>query len=179
MYIHEMSEAECRKALTEASHGRLGCVRDNRPYIVPIYFAFDGDYIYGFTTLGQKIEWMRSNPYVCLEIDQLNSHDDWMSVIVFGRYEELPDEPQFVAARIQAHELLQRRVMWWEPAYIGSAHRDMPHSITPIFYRIIIDRVTGHRATPDKTGSETGRASGTEKPGRWANLMHQLTLKDP
>ena len=149
MFIHEMTDAECRSALQKASVGRLACLRDNQPYVVPISFAFDGKYLYGFTTVGQKIEWMRANPQVCLEIDELIGQNQWTSVIVFGRYEELPDEPQYEAARIKAHQLLRRRVMWWEPAYMSDAHRDGSHSIVPVFYRIQIDRMTGHRATPD------------------------------
>ena len=40
--------------------------------------------------------------------------------------------------------------MWWEPAYIGAKHRGRPHSEMAVFYRIRIDRMTGHRATPDE-----------------------------
>ncbi len=149
MFIHEMTDDECRSALQKASVGRLGCARDNQPYVVPIHFAFDGEHLYGFTTVGQKIEWMRANPQVCLEIDERISQSQWMSVIVFGRYEELPDEPQYEPARIEAHHLLQRHVMWWEPAYMSDAHREGSHSILPVFYRIQIDRMTGHRATSD------------------------------
>ena len=158
MFIHEMTADECRGALQKARVGRLGCARDNQPYVVPIYFAFDGEHLYGFsdetrlygfTTVGQKIEWMRANPQVCLEIDERISENQWMSVIVFGRYEELPDEPQYEAARMKGHQLLRQRAMWWEPAYMSDAHRDRSHSILPVFYRIQIDRMTGHRATPD------------------------------
>ena len=158
MFIHEMTADECRNALQKARLGRLGCARDNQPYVVPISFAFDGEHLYGctdenhlygFTTVGQKIEWMRANPQVCLEIDELFSHNQWMSVIVLGCYEELPDEPQYEAARMRAHQLLRRRAMWWEPAYISNTHRDKSHSLVPVFYRIQIGRMTGHRATPD------------------------------
>jgi nitroimidazol reductase NimA-like FMN-containing flavoprotein (pyridoxamine 5'-phosphate oxidase superfamily) len=159
MFIHEMTADECRGALQKTSVGRLGCARDNQPYVVPIYFAFAGEHLYGFsdethlygfTTVGQKIEWMRANRQVCLEIDELISKEQWMSVIVFGRYEELPDEPQYEAARMKAYELLLRqRAMWWEPAYMSDAHRESAHSIVPVFYRIQIDRMTGHRVTPD------------------------------
>ena len=149
MFIHEMSAAECHGALKRASVGRLACAHDNQPYVVPIYFAYDLCHIYAFSTLGQKIEWMRSNPLVCLEIDERISHEEWISVVVFGRYEELPDIPEYEQARQQALDLLQRRAMWWEPAYVAAGHRDMPHSFTPISYRIYIDRMTGHRATPD------------------------------
>jgi nitroimidazol reductase NimA-like FMN-containing flavoprotein (pyridoxamine 5'-phosphate oxidase superfamily) len=162
MFIHEMTEMACRQALEKAGFGRLGCARDNKPYVVPIYYIYDDDHLYGFTTLGQKVEWMRSNPYVCLEIDERISHDRWMSVIVFGRYEELPDTREYEGIRSRAQELLQRRVIWWEPAYVGTANRDVPHSLRPVCYRIHIHQITGKRATPDgvePTGTEAGPAN--------------------
>jgi len=51
MEILEMSEAECLRKLEQTKFGRLACARDNQPYVVPVYFAFDGRHIYGFTTL--------------------------------------------------------------------------------------------------------------------------------
>jgi nitroimidazol reductase NimA-like FMN-containing flavoprotein (pyridoxamine 5'-phosphate oxidase superfamily) len=151
MFIHEMSLSECRRALERAHFGRLACARDNEPYIMPMNFSADGQYLYlyGFTTLGQKVEWMRTNPRVCFEIDSVVTHDQWMSVIVTGSYEELPDTPEFEAARQRAHAHLQKRVLWWEPAYISQVHRDQPHSLTPIFFRIKIEKITGHRANSD------------------------------
>jgi uncharacterized protein len=153
MFIHELTYEECRHFLRQVSVGRLACARDNQPYVVPIHFAFNGNYIYGFTTLGQKIEWMRSNPLVCLEVDEKITDQQWTSIIVFGRYEELSDTPEHTNARNRAYEFLKKRVMWWEPAYISQEHRDQPHSLTPIFYRIHIDKMTGHRATLNGNGT--------------------------
>jgi uncharacterized protein len=148
MFIHEMSRAECNDALSRATFGRLACAHDNQPYALPLNFAFDGDcYLYGFTTLGQKINWLRSNPLVCFEIDQVKNHNHWLSVIVFGRYEELPDTPEYENARRRTYACLQKRAMWWEPAYVSQEHRDIPHSLIPIFFRISIESMTGHRAT--------------------------------
>lgn len=179
MFIHEMSEIDCRRTLQRATVGRLACARENQPYVVPIHFAFDGHYIYAFTTLGQKIEWMRTNPRVCLEVDERVSHNRWQSIIVFGRYEELPDLPQYQAARVRAHDLLQQQIMWWEPAYVGDAHRDTPHSDTPIFYRIRIDRMTGHRATPDVGPSAVpGGEESKVRDGWWAEILRHLSAKD-
>jgi hypothetical protein len=76
MLIHEMTGDECRIALEQADLGRLACVRGDRPYIVPIYFSYDDKHLYGVTTLGQKIEWMRSNPLVCVEVDERGSSSD-------------------------------------------------------------------------------------------------------
>lgn len=150
MFINEMSRVECNDALSRAKFGRLACTHDNQPYVLPLNFAFDGgSYLYFFTTLGQKVEWMRSNPLVAFEIDEVKNHNHWLSVIVFGSYEELPDNPEYETARGHAHGFLQKRVMWWEPAYISQEHRDNAHSLTPIFFRIKIEKVTGHRANSD------------------------------
>jgi len=152
MLIHEMSEDECATALERASFGRLACARGDQPYIVPIYFSYDGEHLYGVTTLGQKIEWMRSNPLVCLEIDERTSHYQWMSVVVFGRYEELPDSPEYEDARAHALDVLQRRAMWWQPACVATEQREQR---APLFYRIHVQQVTGHRATPDAIEAAT------------------------
>ena len=146
MLIHEMTEDECRAALEQMDFGRLACARDDQPYVVPVNFASDGRHLYGLTTLGQKIEWMRSNPRVCLEADERTYHDRWVSVVVFGRYEELPDTLEYRGARSRALEILQNRTMWWEPASVPTERREQR---APIFYRISIERLTGRRATPD------------------------------
>jgi nitroimidazol reductase NimA-like FMN-containing flavoprotein (pyridoxamine 5'-phosphate oxidase superfamily) len=162
MFIHEMSIGECNEVLWRAKFGRLACARDNQPYVVPLNFSFDGaDYLYGFTTFGEKVEWMRANPLVCFEVDEVTNHNQWLSVIVFGRYEELPDKPEFESAREHAYQFLQKRVMWWEPAYISQKHRDSPHSLTPIFFRIKIEQVTGHHANSDDTEIATATAMAT------------------
>jgi uncharacterized protein len=133
MFIQQMTVDECRAELQDINFGRLACARDNQPYIVPVYFAFDGQHLYGITTPGQKIEWMRSNPRICLEIDERPSHNLWMSIVVLGRYEELPDVPEYARVRAQALETLQKRTMWWEPACIPPAQQPRR---TPVFYRI-------------------------------------------
>ena len=86
MVINEMTETESGAFLANASLGRLGCSLDNQPYVVPIYFVYEPDYIYVLSTFGQKTEWMRRNPNVCLEVDEITNQSQWMSVIAKGRY---------------------------------------------------------------------------------------------
>lgn len=86
MFIHEMSRAECNEALSQAKFGRLACAHDNQPYVLPLNIAFDGDsHLYCFTTIGQKVEWMRSNPLVCFEIDEVTNHNHWSMFFVKRR----------------------------------------------------------------------------------------------
>ena len=147
--IREMTEDECRGVLERANFGRLACARDNQPYIVPIYFSYQGGHLYGFSTSGQKIDWMRSNPLVCLEVDERTDRDRWVSVVVSGRFQELPDTPEFAADRAQAQAALHKRAMWWEYASVpGAEWRRKRGPFESIFYRIHVDRMTGHQATP-------------------------------
>jgi uncharacterized protein len=149
MLINEMTPEECRDELAQTRLARLACEVDGQPYCVPVYLVYDDSYLFGFSTMGYKIDCMRANPLVCVEIDDVKSQNEWMSVLVFGSYEELPDAPENKEARAHAHALLQKRAMWWEPACVAVADWDYPKSLVPIFYRIRIDRLTGHRAAPD------------------------------
>jgi hypothetical protein len=146
MRVEEMSDAECREMLARVEIARLGCALDNQPFIVPIRIDVDGDWLYAYSTLGQKIEWMRQNPLVCVEIDEITSRHGWASLIIFGRYEELPPDRDFEDSRRIAERLFQRHAMWWEPGGVPVAARA---ARAPVVFRIHIDRMTGRRATPD------------------------------
>ena len=125
--IQELSSEASLDLLARTRLGRLACSQGGQPYIVPVYFAYADHTLYGFTTVGKKVEWMRANPLVCVEVDEVVSPERWTSVLAFGRYEELPDAPEWRSARAFAHKLLQRSCVWWEPAYartiLGGAQR--------------------------------------------------------
>lgn len=180
MRIHEMSRDECFRMLTGLRLARLACARENQPYIVPVYLACDGPSqgLYGFTTPGRKVEWMRLNPRVCVEVDEIVADDQWQSVIGIGSYEELsasaagddrslrseerPADSRYRPRvedevredeRLRAWQVLKNlRSVWWEPAstaWAARVHRDPAEPFTPIYFRIRLDHVTGHRATRD------------------------------
>ena len=174
MVISEMSKEDCLRVLAAAKLARLACAHEDQPYIVPVYLAYyepsRGDAcLYGFTTLGQKITWMRANPLVCVEVDEVTAYDQWVSVITLGRYEELPETPMNDIARgrlpeqsddrhveagsdNEAWQVLKSHPMWQEPgstAWKARAHINLAERLIPIFFRIQITSVTGHRATTD------------------------------
>lgn len=143
MLIHELSREECLEVLHRNDLARLACVQDGQPYIVPVSFHVDGGYVYGFSTVGQKVHWMRANPLVCLEIEEIDHRTHWTTVLVFGSYEELTDAHEDAAARLRAQELFATRDRWWEPA-IGKTPQKEPHA--GVVYRIRIHRLSGRRA---------------------------------
>ena len=121
MIVKEMTRQECLDVLSVSRLGRLACVRDNQPYLVPIHCVFADNNLYSFPMLGQKIEWMRMNPHVCVQIDQFSQTREWRSVVAFGRYEELADSPQWQRERLHAWSLLQTQANWWEPGGLKPA----------------------------------------------------------
>ena len=114
MLITKMRSRECRDMFVRLGFGRLACVSNNRPYIVPIYFSYDADCLYCFSTLGRKIEWMRENPLVCVEVDEIRAHDNWVSVVAFGHYVEISNAREDAKGREYVRSLLQKRSLWWQ-----------------------------------------------------------------
>jgi uncharacterized protein len=173
--IQELTRQASLDLLARTHLGRLACTQGARPYVVPIYFAYNNGYLYSFSTVGQKIEWMRANPLVCVEADEVVSPEQWVSVVVFGRYEELPDMPEWQSARTVAYTLLQRNASWWEPAYVKTILHGTQRALVPVFYRIHGLQITGHRATPDAVTPATTRLSMTDSgEGGWLqNLLRR------
>jgi nitroimidazol reductase NimA-like FMN-containing flavoprotein (pyridoxamine 5'-phosphate oxidase superfamily) len=166
MRINQMTETECTAFVGHSRLGRLACAHQNQPYIVPIYFAHEHPYLYAFTTPGQKIEWMRNNPLVCIVVDEVKDSEHWTSVVISGKYEELAKLPEWKDPSLHALELLNRHAGWWEPGYISNSLREPVQPLTPIFYRIRIDHLSGRRATPDPTHLDrldTGSSGGSRR----------------
>jgi len=157
MLINRMKPDECDELLARVAFGRLACARDNQPYIVPIYFAHQPNHLYGFATLGQKIEWMRSNCLVCVQVDAVLGPDNWASVVILGRFEELQDTAEYERERRWAQSLLERRSLWWEGGYAASQVRSQPNAPVPIFYCIHIQVMTGLCSSPGDKLVETWR----------------------
>lgn len=144
MVIHELSSGACADFLKGMSLGRLGCARENQPYVVPISFSFDDERncVYAFSPLGQKVEWMRENPKVCLEVSEIQDKNHWTTVLVTGRYQEISRDSAEADARARAEQMFREREAWWLPA----AGRVLTREFEAIvLYRIQIDRLSGRR----------------------------------
>lgn len=149
MLIRDMSHQDCLDLLGRARQGRLACSRDNQPYITPGYFAFEDGSLYGFSTVGQKINWMRANPRVCAEFEEIRNSSDWATVVVTGAFEELLPTPEHDAHRTRAYHLLQKYPSWWEPGYAKTQIKGENRALDPLYFRIVVDQVSGRRSMAD------------------------------
>ena len=98
--VQELVNNEIEEVLARVGYGHLACARDNRPYIVPIHYAYDRPDIYIYTTEGLKTEVISANPHVCLQVEEVVDNEDWRSVIVNGDAEQITD-------RIEREEIVK------------------------------------------------------------------------
>jgi nitroimidazol reductase NimA-like FMN-containing flavoprotein (pyridoxamine 5'-phosphate oxidase superfamily) len=154
MIITEMKWQECVDFLSSHRLGRLACTKDNWAYVVPIHYAFAENWFYGFSLPGQKVEWMRDNPHVCIEVDEFQEHRCWESVIARGTYQELPDTEEWHEERMRAWAALQHHNDWWEPGGSKPQSRELKVVPTVVFFRVIVQELTGRKVIGDEWKQE-------------------------
>jgi|SRR5215472_658105 len=142
MRIVEISADECKTLLTRLTVGRLACALENQPYVVPVCFSYEPEYLYVFSTVGQKITWMRQNPKVCLQADEIGDRSNWTSVVVSGTYLELC-EPQYIEERQHARKRLAKISDWWQTPLAKRREGTSDLAIEPVFFRINIESMSG------------------------------------
>jgi nitroimidazol reductase NimA-like FMN-containing flavoprotein (pyridoxamine 5'-phosphate oxidase superfamily) len=144
LVIRELDPQECAKVLSGSNLGRLSCVRDNFPYTVPISYVHENNWLYSFTLEGQKVEWMRENPNVCVLVDEISDSREWRTVLVEGRFEEFPQSSDWARYGHAWSFLQSRSYTWWLP---GGVKRQLAEGSTKyVFYGVRIVTVTGRQA---------------------------------
>jgi nitroimidazol reductase NimA-like FMN-containing flavoprotein (pyridoxamine 5'-phosphate oxidase superfamily) len=130
-------EEEARALLNACRIGRLGCVDNGEPYVVPINYVFEDESIYSHSLPGQKIEALRANPRACLQVDEIENDFSWRSVIAFGDFEEIrvPTDRRAILSK-----LLARFPLLTPVESVIARDAAAPDSVV---FRIRIDRITG------------------------------------
>jgi nitroimidazol reductase NimA-like FMN-containing flavoprotein (pyridoxamine 5'-phosphate oxidase superfamily) len=134
--ITRLSQEEARALLTASRVGRLGCVYEGGPYVVPINYVLDGENIYTHSLPGRKLEALRANPRACLQVDEVIDAYHWRSAIAFGAYEEVTDPTE----RDRAVRALQAGFPKLTPVESVPVH-DGQSSV--VIFRIRIQEITG------------------------------------
>lgn len=147
--LGKLNDFQIERVLLSATHGHLGCHAEGETYVVPVAYVYEKDgkdeYIYGYTIEGKKIEMLRSNPEVCLQVEDIRGHASWQSVILWGTYEELSG-----AAADHAIQILTSRLHPFtgtettRPAHsMEQLNRRYEQGVKTVAYRIRIHKKTG------------------------------------
>ena len=141
----QLNEMQINNILSSQVIGRLACTDGKQPYIVPVTYAYDGEYIYGQSNEGTKLDILRKNPFICFEIDMMTDMRNWQSVMVTGKFEELKKK-----GALKAREILFNSAF---PLMTSSTIHAHEHEVTEkvddstrvkhVMYRIKIKKITG------------------------------------
>lgn len=135
-----MTEEEIATFVRNEVVARIGCHADGLTYVVPVAYAYRDGVLYGFSHEGMKLDLMRKNARVCVEIDAVEHLGSWKSVIAWGRFEELDGSEADAGAAIAAERLGALASDPESRRRIEEALRKAP---VPVIYRIRIDEMTG------------------------------------
>lgn len=145
--IRNLSKKENAYVLKQNYIGHLAYTFFNRPYVIPITYFYDeaNNAIICYSGEGHKISAMRKNPAVALEVSEIDSVNNWRSVLVHGNYEELEGSN----ARAQLHSfslgvknliLMNEQI---ELDYLSEFSSKIYRGDVPIVFRILIDDISG------------------------------------
>jgi nitroimidazol reductase NimA-like FMN-containing flavoprotein (pyridoxamine 5'-phosphate oxidase superfamily) len=136
----ELNASQIDEVLRSEVVGRIGCIAQGWPYIVPVTYVYDGEHVYAHSSEGMKLRAMRADPLVCFQVDQIRSMHDWRSVLVRGHFEELRTEDAHRALNLLAARFARPK----KEGANGDSRDWAPHeseALMPILYRIrIVDR---------------------------------------
>lgn len=90
--LGELTQDQIDRLLKSQTFGRIGVSSQDRTYIIPINYIFDGADVYAHSLPGTKLQLMRSNPEVCLQVDKIKDGSTWQSVLAWGIFQELSGE---------------------------------------------------------------------------------------
>jgi len=140
------------RIMAKAQVCRLGLCKDNRAYVVPVSFGYDGSFIYFHTAReGMKINYIASNRTVCFESDYdvkvienetlaCRWTQSFYSVIGFGTIEEITEAVQKIYALNQIMKHYSGREWAFDERLLEETR----------LWRISIEQITGKKSH-DKT----------------------------
>jgi hypothetical protein len=146
--MEDLRPKECIDLLNNNYIGHLAYISEGKPFTVPITYYYDQkDSILAYASEGHKIEAMRKNTAVSLQVEEINGVKDWISILVHGEFKEitgananflLHEFADGVKAIIHKKENLM-------PQYISEFTIDVYSRGITIVYRIKITKMTGKK----------------------------------
>lgn len=139
--FRDLTRDECVALLARQHVGRLAYTFRDRVDVEPIAYVWDVDTLFLRTGPGVKLDTLKRNPWVALEVDEVRGLFAWESVVVKGTvYFLRAAGTEFDQATYQRGLRALRRI---EPRF-GTA--DDPLGDRTMLFRIHVDGITGRAA---------------------------------
>lgn len=141
----DLTVEECRRILAEGRIAHIACTSEGEPYVTPMsYVIIEGD-LYFRTGPGRRVNALREQPHVCVEVTILRGGDAWESALFWGRarfVEDSTTRSEVVAALLRKYHT--------ESALGASTPSVLPkeHPIVAITPQRLTGRASGGGLTP-------------------------------
>lgn len=148
MFIN-LEDKEIKFVLENNYIGQLGYIFKNRPYVVPITYYYDHEnkIIICYSGIGHKMDSMRENSAVALQVAYIDHLTEWKSVLVHGNFEECFSSD--AKAYLQKFTLGVKEVMLKkelkEVNFISEFSSRVFNDTVPVVFIIRIEEITGKK----------------------------------
>lgn len=127
--------------------GNLSYIYGDKPFVVPITYFFDmkNGVVIGYSAEGHKIDAMRKYSNVSLSVSDIDSVNDWKSVLAHGTFQELSGS----AAKAKLHQFSlgvkdliinkEHRKLNFISEFSSKIYKDK----MPIVFQIKVNEITG------------------------------------
>ena len=127
--------------------GHLAYVFNNQPHVLPITYYYDEitNSIIGYSGIGHKIKAMRINNAVSLEVSEVDSVNNWRSVVAYGTYREFVGS----TAKISLHKFsdgvkdIIKRKEGKDLKFLNEFSSKIYKEGLPIVFKIDVTELTG------------------------------------
>ncbi|HSN60666.1 MAG TPA: pyridoxamine 5'-phosphate oxidase family protein [Ferruginibacter sp.] len=149
--IGPLTRDEIEEVLSQNVFGHLGCNDGFNTFVYPVSYIYDGKFIISHSQNGSKIEAMRQNKRVCLQVDEIKDFNNWKSVMVLGDFQELKEERQRYEV-IKAFVDRNLHLKMNNPLLLSGSREQhtnlfLEGDLRPVFYRVLIDEINGRYET--------------------------------
>jgi nitroimidazol reductase NimA-like FMN-containing flavoprotein (pyridoxamine 5'-phosphate oxidase superfamily) len=145
--IKNLEPSECIKILKQNYIGHLAYIFQNRPFVIPItyYYEQQTNSIIGYSSEGHKTKALRILSDVSVGVSEIESINNWQSVLAHGTYEELNGSQ----AKLYLHTFsdgiknIIRQKEEKNPQGISDFSSKIYDEEVPVVFRISLDEITG------------------------------------
>lgn len=149
-----LSPQDIQTLLQDHYTGNIACADENGPYVVPFTYYYDADSnrLISYTAEGHKVKVLRKDPRVSINISDIKALNDWQSVVIQGRFEELKGIEAMAAIKLLITRLKT------QINHIGKDKVDAIADMSPanenakkVVYQVSIKEVSGRfeKASPE------------------------------
>ncbi|WP_323789578.1 pyridoxamine 5'-phosphate oxidase family protein [Psychroserpens sp.] len=145
--IQKLNKSNCRLLLSQNYIGHLSYIFNNKPYVIPITYFYDSttDSIIGYSGKGHKIKAMRMNRVVSMEVSEVDSVNNWKSVLVQGIYHEFEGSTAVMNLHKFIHGVKEtiRNIEGKDLNYISDFSSKIYKEGPPVVFNIEIEELFG------------------------------------